>query len=190
MVTAKGAKSYVVQYRAGRRSRHMTIDSILDFSKARKRAKALLGEVAHGRDPLAEKRKAEVTATKTRKSIAEDYLKREGKNLRNVEKRRSVFKRNIFPKLGADPIDDIRRSDITKLLDRIEDECGPTAADEALALLRRLFSWHASRSDDFRSPIVRGMARPSPTERARQRILNDEELRGRLEGGNGHGRGL
>ena len=50
----------------------MTIDSILDFSKARKRAKALLGEVAHGRDPLAEKRKAEVTATKTRKSIAED----------------------------------------------------------------------------------------------------------------------
>src|SRR5271169_1698893 len=53
MVTTKGAKSYVVQYRAGRRSRRMTINGVLDLSKARKRAKALLGEVAHGRDPLA-----------------------------------------------------------------------------------------------------------------------------------------
>jgi hypothetical protein len=43
MVTTKGAKSYVVQYRAGRRSRRMTIDGVLDLSKARKRAKALLG---------------------------------------------------------------------------------------------------------------------------------------------------
>ncbi len=35
-------------------------------------------------------------------------------------------------------------------------------------------NWHAARSDDFRSPIVRGMAR---TEVARERILNDDELR-------------
>jgi hypothetical protein len=177
MVTTKGAKSYVVQYRAGRRSRRMTINGVLDLSKARKRAKALLGEVAHGRDPLAEKRKAEVTATNTLKSIAEDYLKREGKSLGSLKLRKSTFERNIFPTLGSLPIDDIRRSDITKLLDKIEDQCGPTAADQALAILRRLFSWHASRSDDFRSPIVRGMARTSETERARQRILNDEELR-------------
>jgi hypothetical protein len=77
MATAKGAKSYVVQYRADRRSRRMTIDGVLDLSKARKRAKALLGEVAHDRDPLAEKREAEEAASNTLKSIAEDYLKRE-----------------------------------------------------------------------------------------------------------------
>jgi hypothetical protein len=81
----------------------MTIDGVLDFSKARKRAKALLGEVAHDRDPLAEKRTAEEAATNTLKSIAEDYLKREGKNLRNVEKRRSIIKRNIFPKTQGCP---------------------------------------------------------------------------------------
>jgi len=38
-------------------------------------------------------------------------------------------------------------------------------------------SWHAGRSDDFRSPIVRGMTRTSPKERARQRVLTDDELR-------------
>ena len=35
-------------------------------------------------------------------------------------------------------------------------------------------NWHASRSDEFRSPIVRGMARK---ERARSRVLTDDELR-------------
>lgn len=35
-------------------------------------------------------------------------------------------------------------------------------------------NWYARRTDDFRSPIVRGMAR---TEVARDRVLNDDELR-------------
>ncbi len=34
-----------------------------------------------------------------------------------------------------------------------------------------------SRTDDFRSPIVRDMARTSSKERARARVLTDEELR-------------
>ena len=35
-------------------------------------------------------------------------------------------------------------------------------------------NWHATRSDDFRSPIVRGMARP---EQAKDRVLSDDEIR-------------
>ena len=38
-------------------------------------------------------------------------------------------------------------------------------------------NWHASRSDDFRSPITRGMAKTKPKERARERVLSDDELR-------------
>ncbi len=50
-------------------------------------------------------------------------------------------------------------------------------ADQTLAYLRRVFTWHASRSDDFHSPIVRGMARTKPKERARERTLSDDEIR-------------
>ena len=50
-------------------------------------------------------------------------------------------------------------------------------ADVTLAFVRRIMNWHASRSDDFRSPIVRGMARTKPSQRRRQRILKDDELR-------------
>jgi integrase len=63
------------------------------------------------------------------------------------------------------------------MLDKIEDEHGPVMADQVLAYVRRIMNWHASRSDDFRSPIVRGMSRTRPRELARERILNDDELR-------------
>jgi len=46
-----------------------------------------------------------------------------------------------------------------------------------LAFLRRVFNWYALRSDDFRSPIVRGMSRTKPQERARARVLTDDEIR-------------
>src|SRR5258708_5044883 len=43
--------------------------------------------------------------------------------------------------------------------------------------VRPVMTGQASRSDDFRSPIVRGMARTSPKQRRRQRVLSDDELR-------------
>jgi integrase len=58
-------------------------------------------------------------------------------------------------------------------------------ATQTLALIRKVMNWHATRSDDFISPIVRGMARTERSEQARERILSDEELRAiwRADGG-------
>src|SRR5882672_11348360 len=50
-------------------------------------------------------------------------------------------------------------------------------AHSVLAFLSRVFSWYAARSDDFRSPIVRGMGRVKPRERAGKRVLTDGEIR-------------
>jgi integrase len=88
-----------------------------------------------------------------------------------------VLERLIYPQLGGKPIDAIKRSRITKLMDKIESENGPVAADRALAHVRKIFNWHAARTDEFNSPIVRGMARTKPKERRRQRVLTDDELR-------------
>ena len=60
---------------------------------------------------------------------------------------------------------------------QIEDDNGARTAHHVLAALRRMMNWYASRYDDFRSPIVRGMSRIKPKERARTRVLSDEELR-------------
>jgi integrase len=177
VVTSSGHRSFVVQYRANGRSRRMTIDGILGLIKARQRARKLLGEVASDRDPLQERRKVAAQTANAFEKIAENYLSREGKSLRSLEYRRAILKRLVYPGIGSRQIEDIRRSDIVKLLDTIEDENGAVMADRTLAYIRKIMNWHASRSDDFRSPIVRGMARTSGKERARSRILTDDELR-------------
>jgi integrase len=175
MVTRSSARSFVVQYRANGKSRRYTISAVLGLDNARKEARKLLGEVARGADPIAERRKA--TYPNTLRAVAESYLAREGKGLRTGARRRRDLERLVFPRLGDRPIDEIKKSDINLLLDNIEDQRGRAMADQILATVRRIFSWHAIRSDDFRSPIVKGMARRKPEERERSRILNDDELR-------------
>jgi integrase len=182
LVTKNGRRGFVVQYRAGdtKKSRRMKIAGVLGLLGARKRAKKLLGQVADDKDPLHErreqKRKAIARTEHTFEKIAEEYLAREGKGLRTLGQRRRMLK-PVYKRFGSTPIDDIRRSDIVSLLDTIEDESGPVMADRTLATVRRIMNWHASRSDEFRTPIVRGMARTKGKERARSRILTDDELR-------------
>jgi hypothetical protein len=128
--------------------------------------------IEDGNDPRAARATPE-----TMRAICEEYLSREAGNLRSANERRAALKRLVYPTLGDRPISEIRRSEIVRWLDDVEDERGPVAADKALGFIRRVFNWYAARSDDFRSPIVRGMARTKPHERARDRILTDDELR-------------
>jgi len=58
MVTRNGHKSYVVDYRAAGRKRRMRLKTGLTLTDARREAKAILGAVAKGGDPLGERRKA------------------------------------------------------------------------------------------------------------------------------------
>jgi integrase len=181
-MTKAGHRSYVVQYRAAGRSRRMSIDGRLGLAAARERARKLFGEVAHDRDPLAEKRKAATREKNTFQAIAEEYFERKGKDLRSADHQRAVLERLVYKRLGKLPIDIIRRSDVVRLLDHIEKERGQrhgrpakVMADRTLAIIRKIMNWHATRSDEFRSPIVRGLARSENGSRAR--ILDDDELR-------------
>jgi integrase len=63
------------------------------------------------------------------------------------------------------------------MLDDIADGTSPRAADKTLGVMRTALNWHASRDDEFRSPIVPGMARTTLKELSRDRILSDDEIR-------------
>jgi hypothetical protein len=162
MVTAGGHRSYVVQYRAAGTSRRIHFKGVIKLDAARREAKKLIGTVAQGRDPLVERRNAAASATNTLKAIATEYFDREGGNIRTMAGRRATLERLVFPQLGARQIGSIRRTNVVRLLDRIEDEKGPAMADQVLAYLRRLFTWHAGRSDDFRSRSCAGWPAQSP----------------------------
>jgi integrase len=144
-------------------------------ARARRQAKA-----KNGTDPAAAKRRQreeELAAeSDTLRAISEEYLRRRGAQLRTVDQRRSDLELLCASPLGRLPVAEVRRGQYTRLLDRIADERGPMRADRVLSALKTLLSWHAERSD-FVSPLGRGGRRTSTSERARSRVLSDDELR-------------
>jgi integrase len=175
-----GARSWAVRYRFEGKPRKLTLGH-LSLAAARSEAARALLEVEQGRDPgetkKAAEQKARDAAADTVRAVCNTYMRQEGKKLRSVAQRQRVLDRLIYPALGARPIGGIKRSEVVKLLDNIEADHGPAMAQTVLAALSKIFNWYASRADDFNSPIVRGMARVKPAEQARDRILDDEELR-------------
>jgi integrase len=187
VIQPSGLKSFAVRYRYAGMPRKLTLQAGITLAAARKATADALYEVEQGRDPSTVKRQAKQarrsTAENTFRAVAEEYFKREGGRLRSGTARENDLERLVYPTLGDRPITEIRRSDIIRLLDKVEEgkplgvKGGARMADLALAYIRRIMNWYATRSDDFRSPIVRGMARVKAKERARERTLTDDELR-------------
>jgi integrase len=191
-----GRRSFAVRYRFGGKSRKLTLSRGITLAAARKAAADAIHEVEQGRDPATAKRRAvevqRVAAANTFRAIAEQYLEREakkgaGERLRSLEWRRALLERLVYPTLGDQPISTIRRRAIIELLDAIEDgklvnakgpiKGGATMAHSTLAIIRKIMRWYAVRDEDYIVPLVPGMARIKPDERARARVLNDDELR-------------
>lgn len=147
---------------------------------ARKKALKTAGEVRDGGNPVS----ASATAAKRRQAashsvdeLLDKFIARHVRKLRSADEIERAFRVYVRPRLGHKTIYDLRRSDIVELLDTIEDNNGPVMADRVLAHLRKAFNWQASRDDEFKTPVVKGMARTKPKERARKRILDDQEIR-------------
>jgi len=143
----------------------------ISLEAARIKARGWLELIGKGIDPgIQELERQEQTF----RAIAENYFFRQAKDHRSREWAEAALDRLVYPALGSKPIDAISRGEIVRLLDQIEDQRGPVMANRALGIINRIMNWHASRTE-FRSPIVRGMARAG--EQSRSRILSDDENR-------------
>jgi integrase len=111
-------------------------------------------------------------------AIAEKFLElhvtKEGLRSRGEIER--LLRKHVYPHWGRHDFASIKRRDISELLDSIEKDSAWNA-DHVLAVIRKISNWHATRDDDYVSPFVKGMRRTRSEARARDRILNDDELR-------------
>jgi len=181
VIQPSGAKSWAFRYRFGGKPRKLTFDGKLALLTARKLAADARHQVEQGIDPAAVKQEAKVETKLARAdtvaAVCERYLRLEESRgqLRTIHDRRMVLERNILPEIGRRPIGELRWGDIVKMLDKIEAERGPRAADIAKGVLSVVLNWHAERDEKFVSPLRRSKARSQQPPRAR--ILTDAELR-------------
>jgi integrase len=108
--------------------------------------------------------------------VSENWKRRhvERNRLRTRDEIARCLNRYVLPHWGNRPFVEIKRSDVAKLLDHIEDNHGARQADAVLTVVRSICAWFATRSDDYVAPIARNMRRC--TNKARSRILDDTEL--------------
>jgi integrase len=173
-VTAGGAKSFVLNYRAQGRERRLTIGSFPNWptARARDQARQLRRRIDVGGDPMAD-RDQERTAP-TVADMAARYIEEQGprKRPRGIEEDRSLLGQHIVPKLGRLRVEAVRRQDVEALFREVT-KATPIRANRMHALLRRMFNLAIAWDWIAANPCV-GIER-NP-ENKRERYLSAEEL--------------
>ena len=201
MVTDRGARSYLVQYRIGGRgapTRRVTIGkhgSPWTAETARTRAKELLHQVDCKVDPF-DAVKEQVEKQRLDKELAhaaahvnerlgfsvfadrfvEQYAKvKQPKSWREIE---AIVRRDLKPVFGDRPLTQITDADIVELLDQLRAR-GTTPSLKAYKVLRLLFGFASDKERRHLRPATSPMLGIKPPAAAgkRERILSDVELR-------------
>ena len=143
-ITPKGAKSYVAVARTpGGKQIWATLGSTDHYSiaEAREQAREVIRRVKAGL-PAFEPPEAKPDSFK---AVAENWMRRhvKARGLRSEYEIARILSKHVYPAFGDREFVTIKRSDVTALLDMVEDGSGPRQADCVLGVLRGLMNWHA-----------------------------------------------
>ncbi len=189
-ITPTGAKSYVAVAREPYEKKQVwaTIGSTdrLTIEDARDEAREAIKRIKAGKTPF----EPPPEKPDSFRAVAENYMQRHVKanKLRSQAEIERILQKYIYPTWDDREFAGIRRGDVTKLLDTVQDANGPRQADLVLAIVRAIMNWYASRADDYVPPIARGMRRTDPKSLKRKRILDDDEIRAIWTIAEGNGR--
>jgi integrase len=182
-VTTNGGKSWCAFYRFRGRLRRFTIGSYpaIKPAQARREAQGALERVRLGVDPAEEKklrREMRTPETDTFGVLALDYLERKVR----ANNRKSTYRKakrdlehDALPRWRNRPVASIGRRDVIDLVDQVIARGAGVQANRTLARLRAVFNWAIEKDRLTTSPVAR-MKLPTQ-ERARDRVLTDDELR-------------
>ena len=141
-VTPNGVKTFVAVARNGLGKQiWATIGGadVLKIADARERAREAIKRIKDGLDAF----ESPPEKPDTFKAVTETYIKRhvEANELRSQAEVKRIFGKYIMPHWSDREFQGIRRSDVAKLLDVIEDNHGGRQAYYVLAVVRGLMNW-------------------------------------------------
>jgi Arm DNA-binding domain len=168
---------YVIARDAFKKQRWVRLGRTAELSieDSRERARTVLKRLRTGLEPF----ETPPTRPDSVADVVQTWFKRhvEARDLRSGGELRRILERHVLPVWKHRPFAEIRRSDIARLLDAVEDAHGAWVADSVLTTLRSVATWYAARDDAYTPPFVRNMQRTTAQARKRNRTLSDEELR-------------
>ncbi len=177
-VAPSGTKTFVLLYYMHARKRRMTLGRfpLVTLAEARAKAMKVLGDIAHGIDPELPAR--EVNYARFRfddvaNEFIEKHCQQHNRASTAVETTRLLQTRFCSVWSGRD-IREIKKLDVLAILDAAVKAGTPSAANHALAAVRKLFNWCVERGILESSPCM-NIRRPAPAP-TRERVLDDVEL--------------
>ena len=140
-ILPRGRKSYVVQYRAGRRSRRITLgpNTVLTCTQARNRAIEIIAAARNGEDPAAA-RDAQRTAVTVRELAERFDAEHIAIRLKpsTVREYRRNLRRFILPALGRLLVTEVTRADVAKFHHDLRHI--PYQANRCLEVISKMFN--------------------------------------------------
>lgn len=154
------------------------------LAEARKTARAMLLDIAHGVDPKAkqeaEREAGARAAQDTFAAIAEEFLAKHVSKLRSRRDVEAAFRRELIPLLGKKSVTTITRRDVIRILEAVAESGRPYIARHLKAYLSKFFAWAIARDcyglgaspcAGIRAADIVGQTKP------RQRVLTNSELK-------------
>lgn len=165
-VTANGIKSFVVEKLIGGKVRRITLGRYgeLTVEQARKEAQKLLGKIATGIDPIAEKQATRAKAVSLHE-VFQDYLKaRKGLKPKTLYDYENLM-RVAFVDWQNKSLLSITKDKVVKHHTQLGQERGAAYANQAMRVLRALFNFAAGQYEDAQG---RSLITENPVKRLSQ----------------------
>ena len=175
-VSPKGTKSFVFVYRLGSRQRRMKVGQYpgLSLKEARSAAREYRQLVHQGRDPAEEKRDQHQNLfafDEFVRHFLETYAKPKNKRWDESER---LLTRHFVKVWRKRDIRQIKKADVTSIIDGIVARGNGTTANRAFAQIRKLFNWAVERGYIESSPC-QGLKTPAKSN-SRDRVLSGSEI--------------
>ncbi|MGO9943047.1 MAG: tyrosine-type recombinase/integrase [Rhodoblastus sp.] len=183
-VTVSGGKSFLAQYTLAGAKRRVPLGSCsaISLASAREAVRAILGDVARGRDPAGERKEA---AAETKRKAAHvalslDALLKHWEAIHLADKRQSYASEAVravrfaFEKQLQAPAADLDRMDVVRVLDALSKQGKAAMAARTAAYGRACYQWAVKRGSITANPFAN---LPLAAVEKRERVLTDQELR-------------
>jgi integrase len=176
-VLPSGRKQYVVQYRAGRRPRRISLgpSTVLTCDQARNRAITIIAAVRNGEDPAGRRdaQREALTVSELADRFEDEHIALRLKESTAKGYRRSL-ERFVLPVLGRLRVTEVNRADIAKLHHDMRDI--PYDANRCLEIVSKMFNLAEMWGLRPEGTNPRKHIKKYP-EKKRERFLSTAELR-------------